>query len=126
MDQELKSVGSMKKESLKERGSNTTDNTLSECEGGNALYLSKEHRQSIAFNNLIALRKFCLHYLQVLALRKITKKLCICRLLDSEISSPRAGITPGTSSTRGKCLTNELQRFYCLFGDRACAFSIWE
>ena len=69
MDQEQKSAGSMKNESLKERVSNTTDNSLSECEGGNAL-MFQENRQS---NNLIALRKFCLHYLQVLALRKITK-----------------------------------------------------
>ena len=29
----------------------------------------------------------------------------------TEIFSPRAGIEPGTSSTRGKCLTTELPRF---------------
>ena len=29
-----------------------------------------------------------------------------------KFSSPRAGIEPGTSSTRGKCLTTELPRFH--------------
>ena len=37
MDLEQKFAGSMKKASVKERGSNTTDNSLSEYEGGNTL-----------------------------------------------------------------------------------------
>ena len=71
MDLEQKFAGSMKKASVKERGSNTTDNSLSECEGGNTLGTCfKRTDNQLIFNNLIALRKFCLHYLQVLALRK--------------------------------------------------------
>ena len=31
------------------------------------------------------------------------------------LSSPRTGIEPGTSSTRGKCLTTELPRFHASF-----------
>ena len=33
------------------------------------------------------------------------------RVRTPKFSSPRAGIEPGTSSTRGKCLTTELPRF---------------
>ena len=42
MDQEQKYAGSMKSESLKERGLNTTDISLLECEGGNALHVLRE------------------------------------------------------------------------------------
>ena len=33
------------------------------------------------------------------------------RFRTPKFSSPRAGIDPGTSSTRGKCITTELPRF---------------